>query len=242
MSASLCLLRMSILERVVPNSPLPGEEFIDYWPLLEQSLVRCRDAAALNSLGNAFKDRPLGNLRANNQHAERCCRSSLEIYKQQGPRTKWAETQNNLGNILSDQASLEGGTAQAVLLGQALAAYSTALEVFTEADMPAKWAGTQNNIGTVFADLADLVEANIRVMLLEQAVGAFRGALKVRSQFASLADWAGTQSNLGNVLRRQAKLVDGVDRIGLLEQSVQAHHAALANGTREVTPTKYLSE
>ena len=105
------------LERAVLDYPVPGAQMADDWPALKQSLTRRRDAAALNSLGNAFSEYPLGNLRANRQHAETCYRAALEVYTRREAPADWAQTQSNLAVALSDQAELAEGAERTRLLG-----------------------------------------------------------------------------------------------------------------------------
>lgn len=83
------------LDEAVPDYPALDENPADFWLALEQSMARRQVADALNSLGVAFVERPLGNLHANKQHAEACFCAALEVRTRQGDPTGWAMTQNN---------------------------------------------------------------------------------------------------------------------------------------------------
>jgi tetratricopeptide (TPR) repeat protein len=227
------------LEQAVPDYPAPGADLADFWPALERSLARRRDAAALFSLGNAFWERPLGNLRANRQHAEACYRAALAVYTRQSAPAAWAGTQNNLGLALRAQAGLAEGAERAGLLGQAVEAYRAALAVYTRQSAPADWAMTQNNLGVALRAQAELAEGAERAGLLGQAVEAYQAALAVYTRQSAPAAWAGTQNNLGNALSAQAELAEGAERADLLGQAVEAYQAALAVYTRQSAPAAW---
>ena len=57
----------------------------------------------------------------------------------------WAETQNNLGNIL---AALGQQRRDATLFERAIQCFNKALEEFTQENAPQEWAATQYNLGT----------------------------------------------------------------------------------------------
>ncbi len=176
------------LEQAVPDYPAPGADLADDWPALEASLAGRRDAAALVSLGNAFAERPLGNLRANRQYAEACYRAALEVRTRQSAPAAWAMTQNNLGNALSAQAGLAEGAERVALLEQAVAAYRAALEVRTRQDAPAAWAMTQYNLAVLHLDrAAALLEEtgkDVALRALQEALACVTAALEVYTQEA----------------------------------------------------------
>jgi tetratricopeptide (TPR) repeat protein len=226
------------LEQAVPDyPPASGASEADDWPALQEVLTRRRDAGALNLLGIAFHQRPLGDLRENQRRAVACYCEAQRVYTREAAPADWALTQNNLGNALAEQAGLAEGETRATLLEQAVEAYRAALAVRTREAAPADWAMTQNNLGNALAEQAGLAEGQTRATLLEQAVEAYRAALAVRTREAAPADWAQTQNNLGNALAEQAGLAEGQTRATLLEQAVEAYRAALAVFTREAEPT-----
>jgi hypothetical protein len=63
-------------------------------------------------------------------------RSALEVYTREQLPQDWAQTENNLGSVLCDQAARTEGTKAAELLSQAVTAYRSALEVFSAEAFP----------------------------------------------------------------------------------------------------------
>jgi hypothetical protein len=61
---------------------------------------------------------------------------ALEVYTREQLPQDWAQTQNNLGNALRDQAARTKGTRGAELLAEAVAAHRSALEVYSAEDFP----------------------------------------------------------------------------------------------------------
>ncbi|HEV2238827.1 MAG TPA: hypothetical protein VGR57_19365, partial [Ktedonobacterales bacterium] len=184
------------LERAVPDYPTAGASEADDWPRLRLTLERQRDAAALVSLGIAFNERSLGDLRANQEQAIACYRAALEVYTRASAPADWATTQNNLGLALAAQAGLAEGDARARLLGEAVAAYRAAQEVYTRASDPVNWATTQNNLANALLAQARRAEGEARARSLEEAVAAYHAALEVRTRASAPAAWAMTQNNL----------------------------------------------
>jgi hypothetical protein len=219
--------------------PALTKDMADFWPELEKSLMRYKDADALNNLGIAFNEHPVGDLRANQQHAEACYRAAQRVYTRQAAPANWATAQNNLGTALGDQARLAEGAEQVRLLGEAVGAFRAALEVSTRQAAPAAWAATQNNLGETLRRQAELAEGGERARLLGEAVAAFQAALKVRTRQAAPAAWAMTQNNLGAALRQQAGLAEKGERARLLGEAVVAYQAALEVSTRQAAPAAW---
>jgi tetratricopeptide (TPR) repeat protein len=226
------------LEEAVPDSdyPGPGANLADGWSGLQESLMRHRDADALVSLGIAYNDHPLGNLRSNQEHAVACFRAALMVYTPETTPIEWAQTQYELGNALREQALLAEGPQRAALLEQAVAAHRAALTALSPEHTPTDWANTQNNLGLALATQAGLAEGPQRAALLEQAVAALRAALSVHSREETPVNWAQAQNNLGLALTDQAELAEGPQRAALLEQAVAALRAALSVLSPEETP------
>jgi tetratricopeptide (TPR) repeat protein len=87
-------------------------------------------------------------------------RAALEVRTRAAAPGNWAETQNNLGNALRNQAQLAEGDERLQLLGAAIAAIATlqaTLEVYTLESVPTRWAGTTYNLAILYRDLADAV-------------------------------------------------------------------------------------
>lgn len=131
----------------------------------------------------------------------------------------WAETQNNLGNIL---AALGQQRRDATLFERAILCFSNALEEFSQESSPQEWAATQYNLGTANQALGRLLEAT---QPLKTAVDAYTSALQVWTGEKSPEDWMFTLHQLGATLHTFGKLLKGNRQF---QKSVVAYKNALA--------------
>jgi len=131
----------------------------------------------------------------------------------------WAETQNNLGNIL---AALGQQRRDATLFERAILCLGKALEEFTQEGYPLEWAATQYNLGTANQALGRLLEAT---QPLKIAVDAYTNALLVWTREKSPEDWMYTMHQLGATLHTFGKLLKGNRQF---QKSVVAYKNALA--------------
>jgi tetratricopeptide (TPR) repeat protein len=131
----------------------------------------------------------------------------------------WAETQNNLGNIL---AALGQQRRDATLFERAILCFGEALEEFTQEGSPLEWAATQYNLGTANQALGRLLEAT---QPLKIAVDAYTNALQVWTREKSPEDWMYTMHQLGATLHTFGKLLNGNHQF---QKSVVAYKNALA--------------
>ncbi len=131
----------------------------------------------------------------------------------------WAETQNNLGNIL---AALGQQRRDATLFERAILCFSRALEEFSQESSPQEWAATQYNLGTANQALGRLLEAT---QPLKIAVDAYTSALLVWTREKSPEDWMFTLHQLGATLHTFGKLLKGNRQF---QKSVVACKNALA--------------
>ena len=129
----------------------------------------------------------------------------------------WAETQNNLGNIL---AALGQQRRDAELFERAIQCFSNALEEFQQESSPLEWAATQYNLGT--ANQALGLEAS---KPLNIAVDAYTNALQVWTREKSPEDWMFTMHQLGATLHTYGTLLKGNRQF---QKSVVAYKNALA--------------
>jgi tetratricopeptide (TPR) repeat protein len=130
----------------------------------------------------------------------------------------WAETQNNLGNIL---AALGQQRRDATLFERAILCFGKALEEFTQESSPLEWAATQYNLGTANQALGRLLEATPPLKI---AVDAYTSALLVWTREKSPEDWMFTLHQLGATLHTFGKLLKGNRQ---LQKSVVAYKNAL---------------
>jgi tetratricopeptide (TPR) repeat protein len=131
----------------------------------------------------------------------------------------WAETQNNLGNVL---AALGQQRRDAELFERAIQCFNNALEEFRQEDSPSEWAATQYNLGTANQALGRLLDA---AKPLKIAVDAYTNALLVWTRDESPQDWMFTMHQLGDTLHAHGKLLKGNRQ---LQKSVVAYKNALA--------------
>jgi tetratricopeptide (TPR) repeat protein len=131
----------------------------------------------------------------------------------------WAETQNNLGNIL---AALGQQRRDAESFERAILCFGKALEEFSQESSPLEWAATQYNLGTANQALGRLLEAT---QPLKIAVDAYTNALLVWTREKSQEDWMYTMHQLGATLHTFGKLLKGNRQF---QKSVVAYKNALA--------------
>ncbi len=131
----------------------------------------------------------------------------------------WAETQNNLGNILAALGQQRRDTA---LFERAIQCFNHALEALSQEDSPAAWAATQYNLGTANQALGRLLDAT---KPLKIAVDAYTNALLVWTRDKSPQDWMYTMHQLGATLHTYGKLLKGNRQF---QKSVVAYKNALA--------------
>ena len=131
----------------------------------------------------------------------------------------WAETQNNLGNILAAMGQQRRDTE---LFERAIQCFNHALEEFGQESSPLEWAATQYNLGTANQALGRLLDA---AKPLKAAVDAYTNALLVWSKDAYPEDWMLTMHQLGATLHTHGKLLKGNRQF---QKSVVAYKNALA--------------
>ena len=140
-----------------------------------------------------------------------------EQYRLQEP-SAWAETQNQLGNIL---AALGQQRRDAELFERAIQCFSKALDEYAQERVPQEWAATQYNLGTANQALGRLLEAT---QPLKIAVDSYTNALQVWTREKSPEDWMYTMHQLGTTLHTFGSLLKGNRQ---LQKSVVAYKNAL---------------
>jgi len=144
--------------------------------------------------------------------------SLTDQYHEQRPLA-WAETQNNLGNVLAALGQQRRDTG---LFERAIQCFSNALEEFRQEDSPLEWAAMQYNLGTANQTLGRLLDAT---KPLKTAVDAYTNALLVWTRDGSPQDWMYTMHQLGATLHTYGKLLKGNRQF---QKSVVAYKNALA--------------
>jgi tetratricopeptide (TPR) repeat protein len=144
--------------------------------------------------------------------------SITETYRDQEPLA-WAETQNNLGNVL---AALGQQRRDAELFEKAIQCFSNALEVLKQENSPLEWAATQYSLGTANQALGRLLDST---KSFKNAVDAYTNALLVWSREESPENWMFTMHQLGDTFHAYGKLLKGNRTF---QKSVVAYKNALA--------------
>ena len=134
-------------------------------------------------------------------------RAALREWTRERSPLLWAQTQNNLGNVLTILGEPDDGTAR---LDEAVLAYRAALQEWTRERKPQDWARTQLNLGNA---LFFLGVRGMGTVQLEQAIVAFRASLEETARKTAPLDWAQIQDDLGDALatlgtrKRSAQLI-----------------------------------
>jgi tetratricopeptide (TPR) repeat protein len=131
----------------------------------------------------------------------------------------WAETQNNLGNVL---AAMGQQRRDAELFEKAIQCFDNALGEYTQEGSPMEWAATQYNLGTANQALGRLIDAT---KPFKVAVDAYTNALLVWTREDSPEDWMFTMHQLGDTFHAYGKLLKGNRQF---QKSVVAYKNALA--------------
>ena len=139
-------------------------------------------------------------------------------YRNQEPAA-WAETQNNLGNVL---AALGQQRRDTDLFERAIQCFNHALNKLKQEDSPFEWAATQYNLGTANQALGRLLDAT---KPLKIAVDAYTNALLVWTRNESPEKWMCTMHQLGATLHTYGKSLKGNRQF---QKSVVAYKNALA--------------
>ena len=144
--------------------------------------------------------------------------SLTEAFREKEPLA-WAESQNNLGNILAALGQQQGN---AELFEQAKECFNRALEEFDQENSPGDWATTQFSLGTALQALGRLVDDK---KSLNSAIDAYTNALLVWSRDESAEEWMLTMHNLGATFHTYGKLLKGNRNF---QKSVVAYKNAIA--------------
>ena len=131
----------------------------------------------------------------------------------------WAETQNNLGNIL---AALGQQQSDAELFEKAIQCFNHALEVYNQEESPLDWAATQSNLGT---SLQALGRQESDSKAFTKSFDAYTNALLEWSRKDTPEEWASAMFQLGATLHAHGKILKGNRNF---EKSVVAYKNALA--------------
>ncbi|MEH2065194.1 MAG: CHAT domain-containing protein, partial [Nostoc sp.] len=180
-----------------------------------------------NNLGNAYRNRILGERAENIELAIAAYNQALEVCTRSAFPVDWAMTQNNLGIAYKDR--ILGERAENIEL--AIAAYNQALEVRTRSAFPVDWAGTQNNLGNAYYQR--ILEE--RAENIELAITAYNQALEVYTRSAFPKNWVMTQNNLGNAYRNR---ILG-ERAENIELAIAAYNQVLEVCTRSAFPENW---
>jgi CHAT domain-containing protein len=198
--------------KIILDTVFTQEDFLEYW------------AGTQNILGNAYRNRILGEKAENLETALHCFTPILKKVTCVNFPELWAMTHNNIGNTYFDRILGE----KAQNLEEAIRCWKAASEVFTHNDFPDKWAMTQLNLGNGYAvrlwgDKAENIEC---------AINYYKTALKEYTFENYPEDWAMIQVNLGNTYTNRLQ----GDFIKNLEEASHCFSIALKVFIREQFP------
>lgn len=139
-------------------------------------------------------------------------------YRAQQPLV-WAQTQNNLGNIVAAQGQQQR---EAQWFEMAIQYFNHALEVISREDSPSEWAATQYNLATAKHALGKLQSD---VKLLKSSAEDYTNALLQWSKKETPEEWARAMHQLGATFHSYGSLLKGNRTF---QKSVVAYKNALA--------------
>jgi len=139
----------------------------------------------------------------------------------------WADTHNQLGNILGALAQQASDTD---LYVKAIESFTVALEEFKQDEHPKEWAATQYNLGIAYQAQGRLLKEQ---KSFKKSVDAFTDTLLEWSRSNEPKQWASTMFHLGASLHGQALLLKGNRTF---QKSVVAYKNALEEYDADLTP------
>ena len=150
-------------------------------------------------------------------------REALELSLTDAARNQeplaWAETQNNLGNILAAQGQQQRSVE---LFETAIQCFNNALEAFHQEKSPIAWAQTQYNLGTAKQALG---RQESDTKLLKASIDAYTNALLEWSRKQTPEQWASAMHQLGATFHTYGRHLKGNRTF---QKSVVAYKNALA--------------
>ena len=186
-------------------------------------------ARTQNNLGNAYRERILGEKAENLELALAAYLKALEVYTREDFPEKWAIAQDSLGNAYSER--ILGDPAENIEL--AITAYEKAIKVRTPTEFPEGWAMSQSNWATAYwKRICGDREENI-----EKAINAYEEVLQKVFILKTFPEkWSKTKNPLG------AAYIDRIrgDKAENLEKAIKYFQATLKEVyTREAFPINY---
>ena len=161
---------------------LPATDVHDRWRFTRQR------AQVLDRRGELFAEP------AQIQQAVDVLQDCLRLAPRATSPADWADTENDLGNVLRAPWLLGEATARSFTMP--VTAFQQALQVRTRERDASAWGVSENDLGVALKKIGDRGDDQA----LRDAAVAFRAALEVRTRDRSPADWAKTQTNLGSTL------------------------------------------
>jgi tetratricopeptide (TPR) repeat protein len=200
------------------------------WDAETEARVRFAFARASASIGEGAGNTVLLRESVDNYH-----RLLTTWTRERVPR-QWAETQMNLGNVLSILAEFEDEESARARLQEAAVAFSAALEEVTRERVPLLWAAARMDLGSALAALGEREGGENRTSQLQEAVAAFRDALKEWTRERVPFQWAAAKNNLAGALTTLCKWGSDEICIPQLQEAIAAFGDVLKEWTRERAP------
>lgn len=181
----LHILSVAHAERILGDHASEMERAIEYGTAALEECGEGPEKTAMRAqLGQLFRDRRLGDPRANLAEAERLLGSAVEAWSPAGEPYLWARAKNSIGLVRVELGRLgyPAGFADAAV------DFQDALSILTREEHAYEWAGITANLGAAFQGLGEA----------EEAIRCFRDALTVER---AAPDTAETRHNLAQALR-----------------------------------------
>ncbi|BAZ29073.1 TPR repeat-containing protein [Cylindrospermum sp. NIES-4074] len=154
------------------------EEFPEVWAMLQ------------NDMGEAYRQRILGNCGENLEQAINCYKSALEVFSNESYSEIWADILSNLGIAYIDR--IFGDRAEN--LESAIKSLETSLQILPREIFPRKWAGTRGNLGVAYKNR---IFGN-RSENIELAILCYEDALHIYNIDEFPKQWSDMYNNLGD--------------------------------------------
>jgi CHAT domain-containing protein/tetratricopeptide (TPR) repeat protein len=172
-------------------------------------------ATAANNLGNAYRDRILGDKSENQEKAIHCWREVLQEPSRSRFLDYWGNTLINLGAVLCDRILGE----RSENLEAAIHCLTEVIKKCTLRNFPEQWATAQYNLGKAYNERIQGDKSDN----IEQAINSWKQALKVKTSESFPKDWASIQYNLGGVYLQRLSGEESDN----IEQAIECYTEAL---------------
>lgn len=200
---------------------LSCREVIEHLEKLDNPQFQGIWGQALLYLGEAHRQRTLGNKRDNKELAISLYRQALSVFTRDLTPKMWAVAHHYLGCAFDER--VEGSASDNI--EQAISHYNLALEIRTKDSVREEWVITTNNLANAYSHriLGDAAEN------IERSIALYKSALTAVSPAMQPMEYARIQNDLGLALK--ARLVGNFS--DNIREAIACHERALDVWSRE---------